>query len=61
MKKAVLTIINIVGGACMMLALALPFTNPNVSEGVLLFAFLYYLLGGFTLWYLTAKKLGGMA
>lgn len=58
--KTILTIINILGGVLMMLALAVPFTS-NVSEGAQLFFFLYYLIGGFIMWYLTAKKLGGKA
>lgn len=58
MTKLILTIINIVGGFCMCLALVLPFTREAVADDfVLLFAFNFYLLGGFVLWYFSAKAM----
>jgi hypothetical protein len=55
--RTLLIISNIIGGICMLLALALPFTTTTLSEGELLVVFPLFLLMGFAIFMISAKAL----
>lgn len=58
MNKAILIIINLLGGICMLLGLAVPFV-ADASEVAQLVLAIYFLIGGFVVWYVSAKRLEG--